>query len=153
LPAARVARVFDLQRTTIVIPTRNRRRLLQGCVESIYPAVNRLHAEIIVVDNDSADLDTLGYLQEIDGLPTQVLKVSGTFNFSRLVNRAVEVATGDVLCLLNDDVKALDDDWLDEMLSLIAAKDVGAVGALLLWPSGVVQHGGVVLGPSFAATH
>lgn len=31
--------------------------------------------------------------------------------------------------------------------------DVGAVGALLLWPSGVVQHGGVVLGPNFAAAH
>jgi GT2 family glycosyltransferase len=27
------------------------------------------------------------------------------------------------------------------------------VGAQLLWPSGVVQHGGVVLGPGFAATH
>ena len=30
---------------------------------------------------------------------------------------------------------------------------VGAVGALLLSPSGVVQHGGVVLGPRFAAAH
>ena len=34
-----------------------------------------------------------------------------------------------------------------------AAGDVGAVGALLVWPSGIVQHGGVVLGPSFAARH
>jgi GT2 family glycosyltransferase len=39
------------------------------------------------------------------------------------------------------------------MLSRIAAGDVGAVGALLVWPSGIVQHGGVVLGPSFAARH
>jgi GT2 family glycosyltransferase len=39
------------------------------------------------------------------------------------------------------------------MLSRIAETDVGAVGALLVWPSGVVQHGGVVLGPNFAATH
>ena len=31
--------------------------------------------------------------------------------------------------------------------------DVGAVGAMLVWPSGIVQHGGVVLGPSFAAMH
>jgi hypothetical protein len=29
--------------------------------------------------------------------------------------------------------------------------DVGAVGATLLWPSGVVRHGGVVLGPGLAA--
>src|SRR5262249_25938588 len=52
-----------------------------------------------------------------------------------------------------NDIKALDNDWLEEMLSLIALEDVGAVGALLLWPSGVVQHGGVVLGPSFSAIH
>jgi len=39
------------------------------------------------------------------------------------------------------------------MLGRLAERDVGAVGALLLWPSGVVQHGGVVLGPGFAALH
>jgi O-antigen biosynthesis protein len=39
------------------------------------------------------------------------------------------------------------------MLSRIAEGDVGAVGALLLWPSGVVQHAGVVLGPKFEAAH
>ena len=82
-----------------------------------------------------------------------MLRVPGSFNFSRLNNRAAEAARGDVLCLLNNDVKALDDAWLDEMLGRIADRDVAAVGALLMWPSGVVQHGGVVLGPSFAATH
>jgi GT2 family glycosyltransferase len=39
------------------------------------------------------------------------------------------------------------------MLSRIAEPDVGAVGATLLWPSEVVQHGGVVLGVNFAAGH
>ncbi|MEO6784338.1 MAG: hypothetical protein ABI407_22390 [Bradyrhizobium sp.] len=54
---------------------------------------------------------------------------------------------------MNNDIQANDPDWLDEMLGRIADPDVGAVGALLLWPSGVIQHGGVVLGPNFAATH
>ena len=35
----------------------------------------------------------------------------------------------------------------------MAEPDVGAVGATLLWPSGVVQHGGVTLGPNFDASH
>jgi GT2 family glycosyltransferase len=55
--------------------------------------------------------------------------------------------------LLNNDIKAFDHLWLQEMLARMVEPDVGAVGALLLWPSGVVQHGGVVLGPNFAATH
>ena len=58
-----------------------------------------------------------------------------------------------MICILNDDVNALDEQWLDEMLSRIAQRDVGAVGAQLIWPSGVVQHGGIVLGSSFAAAH
>ena len=82
-----------------------------------------------------------------------MVRVPGTFNFARLNNLAAEAANTELLCLLNNDVKALDDGWLDEMLSRIGEPDVGAVGALLLWPSGVVQHGGVVLGTSFAADH
>lgn len=37
------------------------------------------------------------------------------------------------------------------MLGRICGADVGAVGALLSWPSGVVQNGGIVLGPNFTA--
>ncbi|HLN11047.1 MAG TPA: glycosyltransferase family 2 protein [Xanthobacteraceae bacterium] len=153
LPAVRVARAAKRSGITIVIPTRNRRHLLEACIDSILPAVERRGAEIMVVDNDSSDPDTLDYLADIDGRIAQVLRVPGDFNFPRLNNRAAEAATGDVLCLLNNDVEALDADWLDEMLGRIAAEDVGAVGAMLLWPSGVVQHGGVVLGPGFRAAH
>jgi O-antigen biosynthesis protein len=82
-----------------------------------------------------------------------ILRVPGAFNFARLNNRAARTARGDMLCLLNNDVTALDENWLDEMLSRIDETEVGAVGALLLWPSKVVQHGGVVLGTSFAVAH
>ena len=107
----------------------------------------------MVVDNNSSDPDALKYLTELERGIATILRISGEFNFPRLNNCAAKTARGDVLCLLNNDVKALDDQWLDEMLGRIVERDVGAVGALLLWPSGVVQHGGVVLGPSFAATH
>jgi len=153
LPAAHILRTYVRVQTTIIIPTRNRHHLLKTCIESIRPAAERVQAEILIVDNDSSDSDTLDYLIEIEGRVATVLRASGDFNFPRLNNRAAEAARGEVLCLLNNDVKALDDQWLDEMLSRIAERDVGAVGALLVWPSGVVQHGGVVLGPSFAAAH
>jgi GT2 family glycosyltransferase len=138
---------------TIVIPTRNRRDLLKTCIESIQPAVRRRNCEVIVVDNDSSEPATLEYLSSIDGRRANVLRVAGDFNFARLNNIAAGTARGEFLCLLNNDVQALDDHWLDEMLGRMSAADVGAVGALLSWPSGVVQHGGVVLGPNFAATH
>jgi GT2 family glycosyltransferase len=82
-----------------------------------------------------------------------VLHVEGPFNFARLNNIATRTAAGDYICLLNNDVEAIDDRWLEEMLGRIAEPDVGAVGAQLLWPSGVIQHGGVVLGSAFSARH
>ena len=55
--------------------------------------------------------------------------------------------------LVNNDIEALAPGWLEEMVGRMAEPDVGAVGATLLWPSGVVQHGGVVLGTRSDATH
>jgi O-antigen biosynthesis protein len=153
LPAVHIVRKHERLGTTIVIPTRNRLHLLQDCINSVLPAAERTGAEILVVNNDSTDPATLSYLAEIKDNLATVLHIPGEFNFPRLNNRAAKAAHNEILCLLNNDVKALDDRWLDEMLSRIEPVNVGAVGALLVWPSGIVQHGGVVLGPSFAAKH
>jgi GT2 family glycosyltransferase len=153
LPAVHVTRTYDRVSVTIIIPTRNRHDLLRNCIDSIRPAVKRTRAKILVVDNDSSDPGTLAYLAKIETGVATVLRVPGEFNFPRLNNAAAKAAQGDVLCLLNNDIQALDDQWLDEMLSRIAEPDVGAVGALLIWPSKVVQHGGLVLGPSFTTAH
>ena len=156
LPAVRVQREQAKGRTTIVIPTRDRLDLLRDCLTSIEPAAAKSNADILIVDNDSTDRATLVYLAKMakgGNNRTRVMRVPGPFNFAKLNNIAARAVQSDYLCLLNNDVRASDPDWLDEMLGRIASPDVGAVGAVLLWPSGVVQHGGVVLGPNFAATH
>ena len=151
--ASRVARSTPAGSTTIVIPVRNQLELLQSCLRSIQPAVAAGNIDIMIVDNDFTDREMLKFLNDLDGGGATVLSIPGPFNFAHLNNAAAEHAEGDFLCLLNNDVEATDDQWLHEMLSRISEEDVGAVGALLLWPSGVVQHGGTVLGPNFAATH
>ncbi len=153
LPAARIMRRIGRCDVTVVIPTRNRLPLLKQCIESIGPAVREVGARIMVVDNDSTDPETLAYLNAIDGGGADVLRAAGPFNFAQLNNLAAASADSEFLCLLNNDVVASDDEWLTELLNRIAPSDVGAVGAMLLYPSGVIQHGGVVLGPNFAATH
>ncbi|RXH10107.1 glycosyltransferase family 2 protein [Bradyrhizobium guangzhouense] len=153
-PAVRVRReIPNRERTTIIVPTRNRVELLRRCIETIMPAVRKERAEILIVDNDSSDPETLDYLETAASEYMRVLSISGSFNFSRLNNLAVEECRSDNICLVNNDIEAIDDDWLGEMLSRLADPGVGAVGAKLLWPSRVVQHGGVVLGVNFAATH
>ena len=153
LPAVHIKRIFEYPRTTIIIPTRNRKHLLQRCVESILPAIEVTRAELVIVDNDSTDLDTLDYLADLNTLDARILRVPGEFNFSRLHNYAAKTIDAEILCLLNNDIMALNDRWLEEMLSRIIEDDVGAAAALLVCQSGVVQHGGVVLGPGFSAAH
>jgi GT2 family glycosyltransferase len=108
---------------------------------------------VLVVDNGSSDPETIDFLAQLDADNTRVIRVDEPFNFGRLNNLAKSQIDSQYLCLLNNDIEALDDQWLAEMLGRIAEPDVGAVGALLLWPSGVVQHGGFVLGPDFRAEH
>ncbi|GLH76732.1 glycosyl transferase [Bradyrhizobium sp. SSBR45G] len=154
IPSVRIQReVAPNERTTIVIPTRNRGKLLRRCLDTIEPAVRKVQAKILVVDNESTEPETIEYLESVAARGVRVLKVRGHFNFARINNAAIRLVDTENVCLLNNDIEALDDDWLGEMLSRLSEPNVGAVGAKLLWPNGVVQHGGVVLGTNFAATH
>jgi len=152
-PAVRVIRESKAPSVSIIIPTRDRLDLLKNCLKTIEPAVRRCNAEIIIVDNDSSHPDTLAFFSQWEGKKKHVLQVPGSFNFSRLNNLAAKAASSEYLCLLNNDIEARDAGWLGEMLGRCSEPDAGAVGALLLWPSGVVQHGGVVLGTNLGATH
>jgi GT2 family glycosyltransferase len=152
-PAVRIGRSCSQRRATVIIPTRDRISLLRKCLDSIAPAVERCGADILVVDNDSAHPDTIDYLSDLSRRGIRTLRIEGPFNFARLNNQAAASLDSDILCLLNNDIEASSDDWLEEMLSRLTEPDVGAVGALLTWPGGVIQHGGVVLGMNFSAAH
>ncbi len=137
---------------SVIVPTRNRVELLRTCLEGLartdYPDL-----EIIVVDNGSDDPATLAYLDGLDPARHQVLRHPGPFNFSTLNNRAAELATGDLLCLLNNDIEVLEPDWLEIMVRQALRAEVGAVGAQLLYPDGRIQHAGVVMGICGGAAH
>ncbi len=138
---------------TIVIPTRDRLDLLQPCVDSLLTRTRDVDFEILVVDNGSRDRDTIAYLAALEAVGHSVLRADIPFNYSRLNNMAVAQARHDLICLLNNDIEVLEDGWLAEMASVLQDDGVGIVGATLLWPSRIVQHGGVVVGPHLAARH
>jgi len=75
------------------------------------------------------------------------------FHFGRMCNIAAAEATGDYLLFLNDDVTPLEPSWLQRMLAQAARPRTGAVGALLYFPDGRIQHAGVMIGTSNGAGH
>ena len=137
---------------SVIVPTRNRLPLLKTCVDGLrrtdYP-----HIELIVVDNDSDERETLDYLENLRRGGVIVVEVPGPFNFSALNNAAVEHAQGELLCFLNNDVEIIDPDWLSLLVRQAIRPELGAIGGRLLYPDGSVQHAGVVLGVGGGAAH
>lgn len=150
LPAVPIAK--NLPRTSVVVPTRNRVDLLSTCIAGLN-AVEYPDLEVIIVDNDSDDPATLAYLADLAKKGVRVIRHEGAFNYSAINNRAVAEATGELICLLNNDIEMIAPDWLAIMATQALRDEVGAVGAQLLYPDGRIQHAGVVIGVGNAAGH
>lgn len=142
-----------LPRISLIVPTRDQVGLLRTCIEGLVGQTDYPHLEVIVVDNQSSEPQTLAYLAELRGRGVKVLDHPYPFNYATINNRAVEHATGEIIGLVNNDIEIIDAGWLKEMLSQLLRPGVGAVGAKLLWPNRMVQHGGVVVGINGLAAH
>jgi GT2 family glycosyltransferase len=146
---------FDLREqplVSIIIPTRNKRQLLETTIESILQQTDYDRYEILVVDNASNESDAVEYLASLPP-KCQVHRWNERFNYSAINNFGAQQARGEQLLFLNNDVEVIRPDWLTAMLEHAQRPDVGAVGAKLLYADGRIQHAGVVVGINRAAAN
>ncbi|MFM7404605.1 MAG: glycosyltransferase family 2 protein [Erythrobacter sp.] len=139
-------------RVSVIIPTRDRIDLLRTCLAGLERTCYAGEVEVLIVDNASAEPESLAFFASLAG-KVRVIRDDGPFNFSRLNNLASTQANGEFLCLLNNDVEVLGEDWLTAMMRIAVDTSVGAVGAQLLYPDGAIQHAGVAIGMGNAAGH
>ena len=130
---------------SIVIPTRDRGHLLRLCLQSVEAKTNYEPYEVIVLDNESREPETLAYLASLGGR-VRVLPYPGPFNYAVINNFGARQARGEYLLFLNNDVHVIRADWMTGMVEHAQRPEVGAVGAKLLYPDRRIQHGGVLLG-------
>lgn len=143
----------QLPRVSAIVPTRDQYNLLHACIEGLVNDTDYPELEIIVVDNQSNDSRTLEYLNQLLNRGIKVLRHPHPFNYSTINNLAANAATGEMICLVNNDIEIIEKTWLMEMVAQALRPGVGAVGAKLLWPNRMVQHGGVVVGVNGLAAH
>jgi GT2 family glycosyltransferase len=143
----------ELPKVSIIIPTRDQVKLLRTCVEGVLTQTDYPNMEVIIVDNDSSDPETLRYLAEVERRGVVILPHPFQFNYAAVNNRAAEIAKGNLICLLNNDIEIIKSDWLKHLVAEVLLPKVGVVGAKLLWEIGMVQHGGVVIGINGLAAH
>jgi len=128
-------------KVSIIIPTKDQKEILKRCIKSLEKKTKYKNFEIIVVDNNSKKEETISYL---NSLPYKIIHYDSPFNFSSMNNLAVENSSGEFLLFLNDDVAALEPNWLNEMVETCQQKDVGAVGCKLVLAKNTIQHAGMV---------
>jgi GT2 family glycosyltransferase len=138
-----------------LIPTRDRLELLQSCIEGILKKTTYSNYEIVILDNESIEAETLSFFSEIQAKHTcvRVLHYHNPFNFSAINNYGVENAKGDLVGLINNDIEVINPDWLSEMVSHALRPEIGCVGAKLYYEDETIQHAGVIVGLGGVAGH
>lgn len=131
---------------SIIIPFRDEAKMLMQCVESVVRKTVGAEYEIILVDNQSQEIQTEKFLAEFVQKYSdlvKVLKYDKPFNYAAINNFAVAKANGEYIVFLNNDTEVIADDWLVHMQSALDMDGVGAVGAKLLYANKTIQHAGV----------
>jgi len=137
-------------KASLVICSRHA-NLLRRCLGAIERRTSYPNREIVVVQHRTGDIAAMDRL--LEGSACVRVQYTGPFNFAVMNNLGAAKATGKVLVFLNDDVEPLDSDWLGAMLAHANRPEVGAVGAKLVYPSGAIQHAGIVIGIMEGAGH
>ena len=144
----------DPPRVSVIIPTRDKVDLLRTCVEGLRFDTDYPDIEILILDNDSVELETHRYFRSLAAdRRVRIIPYAGSFNYSAINNHGVRHATGALIALLNNDLKIHEPGWLRAMASQALRPGIGAVGAMLWYDNGTVQHAGVNLGIGGIASH
>ena len=140
-------------KVSIIIPTRDKPKLLRACIESIRANTNYSNYELLIVDNSSIEPETKELLAQYESEGVSILKYPGVFNYSAICNFAATKATGEYLCFLNNDTEVISTNWLQSMVEHASIGSSGLVGAVLSYPNGSIQHTGIALGYTGIAGH
>lgn len=142
-------------RVSIVIPTKNAGALVKSCVHDLREHAGTDAYDVTVIDHESDEpelLEFLGHESAADRL--RVFPYRGPFNFAAMNNAAVRSTSGSLLLFLNNDVDGFSPRWLVQMAATFELDSrIGAVGALLHYPEGDIQHAGVVLNAKRLCQH
>jgi GT2 family glycosyltransferase len=140
---------------SVIVPSTGDPGLLDVCIRSLLDDTDYPSLDVVVVVSEGARADRAQrrYLVDLESEPRVFLHTYAEreFNYAWAVNFGAANAEGELLLLLNDDIRVARDDWLEAMVGHVLQDGVGAAGALLLYEDRTIQHAGMLLGAGDAA--
>ena len=112
---------------SIIIPTKDKVELLRPCIESITKLSLWQNFEIIIIDNNSIEVETASYLQSVTSADTRIKVVNAPieFNWSKLNNLGVQNAKGSFFIFLNNDTVVISKEWIEQLVVFAGCRNCG----------------------------
>lgn len=137
---------------SIIIPTANgsidingkSERHIDAVCASILSRTDYKNYEIVIVHNGDLDPKQIAFFEFHKNIRLSHY-MSAQFSLSEKINQGADVALGEYLVIMNDDIRIISENWLTLMLGMVQRDGVGVVGPKLLFPDTRIQHAGVVL--------
>ena len=135
---------------SLIIPTIGKEDLIWGsrrvfvveAVRSLLATTDHPTLEVVIVYDEPTPASVLDELREIAGDKLTLVRFTEEFNYSRKMNLGVLHARGDHLVLLNDDLEAISEGWLEQLVAPLLEPDVGMTGGKLYFSNNTIQHAG-----------
>ena len=145
----------DSTRVSVIIPVWNLWEMTAACLRSLAEQSAGENIEVMVVDNHSTDVTTtelepLGHA--LFGAAFRALHLTENMGFAKACNAGAQACESDLVFFLNNDT-TMTAGWLPPLRTGLATARTGAVGPLLLYPDGTVQHCGVYVSPLGTVGH
>lgn len=132
-----------------LVPSTGHPELLGPCVSGLLERTDYDELEVLVAVDEAAyggsQAELMDWLESHERVRV-VTVPEGPFNYAKTINHAAARADGELLLLVNDDVEVVDPGWLAIVVGYALQDRVGAVGTLLHYPDGTIQHAGMLLG-------
>lgn len=139
----------------IVLLTMNQLGFTRKCIQSLYGKTS-YPFRLIIVDNASSD-GTVSFLKRLEKRKRNVvlhLNKKRDSGFGEGINTGLQYCKSDFVLLLNNDIEAIEEGWLENMVRIMALDNrVAIVGCKLLYPNGKIQHAGAYFTKSLHWEH
>ena len=132
--------LLEPRKISVIVPSSHGAESLKEFVENLISKTSYPNYDIVIVQAGERD-------KVHEGSPDfRVLHFPQAASDSAAKNYAVAQTDSPWLLFLDDNVEAIDPDWLTIMGEHVQRPEVGAVGARLINPNGTIEHAGLVLG-------
>lgn len=130
-----------------IVLTKDNGAGLAACIRSLHDKTDYPDLEILIIDNGTTEGSARAYIDNLVASAQGTIRVAAfnqPFNLATMCNAAAQIATGELLLFLHDDIEAVHPDWLRVLAGQCRRPGVAMAGGCLLTADGKIQEAGIV---------